>query len=220
MLEAIRDFLSKLHSSDGLQQVLVDAGPWVLAVVGGIIFAETGLLVGFFLPGDSLLIMAGVVSALKGAINPWVGLPVITLAAVVGDQFGFWLGRKAGKAVFSRPDGRIIKRKYFVEAHAYYEKNGAKSIVVARFIPVLRTFVPFMAGVAEMPYRSFVKWNILGGCLWVWSLFGIGYALASNEVMVKRLHYIIVGVVLVSVLPVVFGVAKRMLKKSETKPAE
>jgi membrane-associated protein len=213
MFDEVREFLSKLHSSDGLQRLLVDAGPWVLVLVGGIIFAETGLLIGFFLPGDSLLIMAGVVSALKGAINPWVGLPVITFAAVIGDQVGFLLGRAAGKAVFSRPDGRFIKRKHFVEAHAYYEKNGAKSIVVARFIPVLRTFVPFMAGVADMPYRSFVFWNAAGGCLWVWSLFGVGYALASNEVMVKRLHYIIVGVVLVSVLPIVIGVLKRWLAK-------
>ena len=216
MFDAIRDFLSRLHSSEGLQQVLVDAGPWVLVVVGGIVFAETGLLIGFFLPGDSLLIMAGVVSALKGAINPWVGLPVITLAAVAGDQVGFLLGRAAGKAVFDRPDGRIIKRKYFVEAHDYYVKNGARSIVVARFVPVLRTFVPFMAGVADMPYRSFVFWNVLGGCLWVWSLFGLGYALASNEAMVKRLHYVIVGVVLVSILPIVFGLAKRLLAKKKS----
>lgn len=213
MVDSLRELLSQLFDAEKLQQLLISAGPWVIVLVGGIIFAETGLLIGFFLPGDSLLIVAGVVSALKGAINPWIGVPVITLAAVLGDQLGFWLGRKAGRAVFSRPDGRFIKRRHFEEAHAYYVKNGAKSIVVARFIPVLRTFVPFMAGVAEMPYRNFVFWNIAGGCLWVWSLFGVGYALAAQPEMVKRLHYIILGVVLVSILPVVIGVAKRMLAK-------
>lgn len=213
MFEVIRDFLSKLHSSDGLQQILVGAGPWVIAVVAGIVFAETGLLVGFFLPGDSLLLMAGVVSAQKGAINPWIGVPAITLAAVAGDQIGFMLGRLAGRAVFDRPDGRFIKRKYFVEAHDYYVKNGSRSIVIARFIPVLRTFVPFMAGVADMPYRSFVVWNVAGGCLWVWSLFGLGYALAKNEYMQTRIHYVILIVVVLSAIPLVLGVAKRLLKK-------
>ena len=216
MIDEARELMSRLLDPEKLQQLLADAGPWVLALVGGIVFAETGLLIGLFLPGDSLLLGAGVVAA-KGGFDIRLGLLVATLAAVSGDQLGFWLGRQAGRAVFSRPDGRFIKRKHFEEAHDYYVKNGAKSIVVARFVPVLRTFVPFMAGVAEMPYRNFVFWNIAGGCLWVWSLLGLGYALGSSP-WVKHLHHIILAVVIVSVLPVVVGVVKRFFKKAPPAP--
>ncbi len=209
MMDAVREFLSRLHSSEGLQQLMIDAGPWVMVLLAGIVFAETGLLVGFFLPGDSLLIAAGVISA-KGGFNFWLGAALVSIAAVVGDQVGFWLGRKAGRAVFSRPDGRLIKKKHFEEAHAYYEKNGPVSLVLARFVPVLRTFVPFMAGVADMPYRAFVVWNVLGGFLWVWLLMAAGYALKP---WADQLHRILIIVVAVSVLPIVIGVVKRLWKK-------
>lgn len=212
MLDAAREFLTQLHSPEGLQQLLSDAGPWVAVLVSAIVFAETGLLIGFFLPGDSLLLTAGVVLAKSDGVNVWAAAAAITAAAVVGDQVGFWLGRQAGHAVFARPDGRFIKRKHFEEAHAYYVKNGPWAIVLARFVPVLRTFVPFMAGVAEMPYRAFVLWNILGGCLWVWLLLGIGYALGSSP-WVKHLHHILLLVIFVSALPLILGVAKRLLKR-------
>ena len=213
MLHAIGEFLHRLLDPTQLQRMLVDVGPWMLALVAGIVFAESGLLVGFFLPGDSLLIGAGVIAA-KGGFNIWIGAPVIAVAAIAGDQVGFLLGRLAGRAVFSRPDGRFIKRKHFVEAHEYYVKNGAKSIVLARFVPVLRTFVPFMAGVADMPYRKFVFWNILGGALWVCSLLAAGYAL-GNSPWVNRIDKIILAVVFVSLLPVIFGVAKRVFAKKK-----
>ena len=203
-------WLEQLHSADGLKSMLTEAGPYVLVLLCGIVFAETGLLVGFFLPGDSLLVTAGVVSA-QGAFDPWVGTALITLAAVAGDQAGFMLGRRAGKAVFAKGDGRFIKRRHYVEAHEYFEKHGAKSIVIARFVPILRTFVPFVAGVAEMPYRNFVFWNILGGCLWVWSLLGLGYLLGASP-WVKHLHHILIAVVIASALPIVIGAALRFFK--------
>lgn len=212
MLDAAREFLTRLHSAEGLQQLLADAGPWVALLVAAIVFAETGLLIGFFLPGDSLLITAGVVLAKSAGVNPWIAIASVTVAAIAGNQTGFWLGRKAGHAVFSRPDGRFIKRKHFDEAHAYYVKRGPMAIVLARFVPVLRTFVPFTAGVAEMPYRAFVFWDIFGGCLWIWTLMGIGYALGASP-WVKHLHHIILVVVFVSALPLMIGLAKRFLRR-------
>lgn len=218
MMNAIADFLSRLHSEDGLQSLLASAGPYVIVLLAAIVFAEKGLLIGFFLPGDSLLLVAGVMAA-KGAFDPAVGVAAVTLAAILGDQVGFLLGRRAGKAVLSRGDGRLIKRRHFVEAHEYFEKHGARSIVVARFIPVLRTFVPFVAGVAEMPGRTFLIWNVIGGCLWVWSLLGLGYSLGSSP-WVKHLHHIVLAVVVASVLPVVIGAAVRLWKRRNRPASE
>ena len=204
------EWLSELHSPAGLS-LLVQAGGLVALI--GIIFAETGLLVGFFLPGDSLLITAGV---LANPRNPhhvaaldvvWLNI-LLVLAAVIGDQVGFYLGRRAGDAIWSRPDGRFYKRRHLEAAHEFYLRYGGPSVVGARYIPILRTFVPFAAGVARMPYRRFVFWNIAGGILWITSLLWLGYYLGQTP-LANRLDKIIVVVVLVSVLPLVIGVVRR-----------
>lgn len=209
MFESLRAFLHQLHSPEGLEQLLSGSGPYVLLVLFGIVFAETGLLVGFFLPGDSLLFMAGIVAA-RGVFDPVTGIALVSLAAVIGDQVGFYLGRRAGHAIFARGDGRFVKKRHFEEAHAYFVKHGAKSLVLARFVPVLRTFVPFVAGVAEMPYRNFVFWNILGGVLWVTLVMGAGTLLGKNEWVKAHLTHLILLIVVVSALPIVIGVAKRL----------
>lgn len=210
MFDALREFLHQLHSPEGLEKLLSGSGPYVLALLFGIVFAETGLLIGFFLPGDSLLFMAGIVAA-RGVFDPLLGIALVALAAVVGDQVGFVLGRRAGHAIFAKGDGRFIKKRHFEEAHAYFVKHGPKSLVLARFVPVLRTFVPFVAGVAEMPYRSFVFWNILGGVLWVTLLMGAGTLLGGNAWVKAHLTHLILAIVLVSALPLILGVAKRLL---------
>lgn len=205
------DWLKNLHSAEGIAQLIA---AWGTVGMTGIIFAETGLLVGFFLPGDSLLITAGI---LANPANPnhVQGLSILLLnvllmaAAIVGDQVGFVLGRQTGNAIWERPDGRFYKRRYMEEAHEFYAKWGGLAIVGARFVPVLRTFVPFAAGVARMPYQNFVFWNIGGGVVWITSLLWIGYFLGQTS-LAKSIDKVIVIVVLVSVLPLVFGVAKRL----------
>ncbi|MDZ4675955.1 MAG: VTT domain-containing protein [Oligoflexia bacterium] len=209
------DWLKELHSAAGIAQLIQTGG---LITLVGIIFAETGLLLGFFLPGDSLLITTGVLS---NPLNPnhVVGLDIIYLnivlifAAVIGDQVGFLLGRKTGDRIWLKPDGRFYKKKHLVEAHDFYMKYGGISVAAARYVPILRTFVPFIAGVARMPYKSFVYWNIGGGIVWITSLLWIGYYLGQTS-LANRLDKIIVIVVLISILPMVVGVLKRQLSKT------
>ncbi|HEY7685933.1 MAG TPA: VTT domain-containing protein [Gemmatimonadales bacterium] len=207
-MDSIADFFRSLYSTEGLIAIIRTGG--LLALVA-IVFAETGLLIGFFLPGDSLLVTAGILSsphAVGGGIfDPFVLIVCLCLAAIAGDQVNFALGWKAGHLVFDRPDGRFIKRRHFHEAHAFYVARGGSAIVIARFAPILRTFVPFVAGVAEMPYRRFVGFNILGGMLWVVSLISLGHFLGGTPLGAK-LHTVILVVVAVSLIPLVVGAYK------------
>lgn len=209
MIMTLLDWIRDLHSAQGIAAIIQAGG--LIALVA-IVFAETGLLVGFFLPGDSLLITAGVLS---NPANPhFVGLDILSLnlvlglAAVIGDQTGFYLGHQTGDRIWDRPDGRLYKRKHLVAAHEFYEKYGGPSVVAARYVPIVRTFVPFVAGVARMPYRNFVLWNIAGGILWISSLLWIGYLLGQTP-LANRLDKIIVVVIAVSVLPIVIGALKK-----------
>ena len=207
------EFIKNLHSAEGIGQIIQWGGLFALI---GIIFAETGLLVGFFLPGDSLLIAAGMF-ANPGMKQHIEGLDIIQLnillfiAAVVGDQVGFYLGTKISDRIWERPDGRFYKRKYMEEAHDFYMRHGGLAIVGARFIPIMRTFVPFAAGVAKMPYKNFVFWNILGGFVWVTSLLWAGYFLGGTR-LANSVDKVLVVVVLVSFLPLAFGVVKRWIQ--------
>jgi membrane-associated protein len=200
-MDALGDFFRSLYTTEGLIALIRTGG--LLALVA-IVFAETGLLIGFFLPGDSLLVTAGILSsphAVGGGIfDPFILIICLGLAAVLGDQVNYALGRKAGRIVFSRPDGRFIKRRYFEEAHAFYLARGGSAIVLARFVPILRTFVPFVAGVAEMPYRRFVTFNVVGGVLWVTGLIALGYFIGATP-LGEKLHRVILVVIAVSLLP-------------------
>ncbi len=213
-MHEILTFLKSLHTPEGLQQLIVSGGALVLVAI---IFAETGLLVGFFLPGDSLLVTAGVVAAKAShlpGLNIWVLNGILVLAAIIGDQVGFWLGTKCGPKIFTKDDSFFFKKRYAQEAHDFYLKHGGAAVIIARFMPILRTFVPFIAGVADMPYRRFVGFNIIGGILWVTSLLWIGYAVGQTP-LADQLHHIILFVVVISILPLVIGFIKRFLKKSE-----
>lgn len=173
-----------------------------------IVFAESGLLVGFFLPGDSLLFTAGLLAS-KGSLN----LPVImvgcALAAIAGDQVGYVIGRRAGPALFKRPDSRLFQKKNVERAHAYFEKNGPKTIILARFIPVIRTFTPVVAGVGEMDYRRFVTFNVIGGTLWGAGVTVLGYTLGASVPSIDRyLLPVILVIVAISFVPVFLELAK------------
>lgn len=196
-------WVQSLHNSEALMQMLASGG---LGLAAFIIFAETGLLAGFFLPGDSLLITVGVLTQelhplhLPG-FDLWLVQVVLVLAAICGDNVGYFLGFRAGHAIFDRPDGRFFKKKHLTAAHAFYERNGPKAIVGCRFIPIFRTFVPFAAGVARMSYRRYLAWSVLGGLIWILSLTWAGNLLGQTQ-LANRLDKLIVVVVFVSLLPV------------------
>ncbi|MEY2820963.1 MAG: inner membrane protein YqjA [Verrucomicrobiota bacterium] len=213
MEQALADFWSQLHSADGLRRTIESGG---LALMVLIVFAETGLLAGFFLPGDSLLVTAGVLSIANGGrpelFDPWVLCVTLTLAAVAGDQTGYWLGRKYGDTMETRADTWWYKRRHLDEARDYFARYGAAAIVLARFVPVMRTFVPFVAGMGRMERGRFVLWNALGGVLWVWSLVWLGHLIGGTP-LADKLHKVILIVVAVSLLPLAWAVAKRLLRR-------
>jgi membrane-associated protein len=211
-MDSLIHFFQTLYSSDGLKSLIQSGGLPTLALI---VFAETGMLLGLFLPGDSLLVAAGVVAAQQtsdgGHVLNIVLLNVcLVTAAILGNQTGYWLGSKTGPSIFSRPDSRVFKKRYAVEAHEFYLQHGGKAIVMACFIPILRTFVPFIAGVAEMPYSRFVGFNILGATVWVTLMLWSGYLLGPY--VGKQLHYFILLVVFVSFLPLIIGGMKRWMK--------
>lgn len=208
-MDIFRDFLSQLHNPEGLKS-LIAAGGYLLLFA--IIFAETGLLIGFFLPGDSLLFIAGFVAANadKFGVNIAIGPMILLLcvAAIAGDTVGYLIGRKAGPALFSKPDSRLFKRKHLDSAHAFYEKHGPKTIVLARFVPIVRTFAPTVAGAAGMDYRQFLTYNVMGGIGWITSMSLLGYFLGNVPVIEKNLDKAVIGIVLLSVLPMIWHAIK------------
>jgi membrane-associated protein len=177
-----------------------------------IVFAETGLLVGFFLPGDSLLVTAGVFAAL-GQLNLWLLMGVLVVAAIVGDTVGYWIGRKTGPALFRRPKSLLFNPKHLRRAHDFYEKYGGQTIILARFIPIVRTFAPVVAGMGGMDYRRFVSFNVIGGFLWVVSMTLIGYFLGHFAWVRKNIELVILIVVFLSILPGIIAFAREKLKK-------
>jgi membrane-associated protein len=167
-----------------------------------VIFAETGLMVGFFLPGDSLLVTAGLFAA-KGDLDiVWLNLALI-VAAVVGDAVGYWIGWKAGKALYSRPNSFFFRREHLIKTHEFYEKHGGKTIIIARFMPIVRTFAPTVAGAAEMTYRQFAVFNIVGAIGWVTSMTLTGYFLGQmfGAALERNIHVLVAAVIFLSLLP-------------------
>ncbi len=181
-----------------------------------IVFAETGLLFGFFLPGDSMIVVAGVLTApnleakRNALLNPWTLTTTLIIAAIIGNQLGRWLGLKFGERVEKWPDGWLYKRRYLEAARSYYADKGATSLVMARFIPVIRTFVPFVAGMGKMPADRFLFWNILGAVIWIGSLVGLGHVIGGTP-LAKNLGVVTGSVIAVSFLPIVYKAAKAWL---------
>jgi membrane-associated protein len=182
-----------------------------------IVFVESGLLVGFLLPGDSLLFTAGLLSANDVLPDIWVLLVTIPLAAIAGDQVGYAIGRKSGPAVFSRPDSRFFRQEYVVKAEEFFAAHGPRTIILARFVPIVRTLAPVMAGVARMPYRTFVVFNVIGGVAWGVGLTLLGYFLGQIEFVHENIEPIILGIVALSLIPVAHELlrARRAGKRSK-----
>jgi membrane-associated protein len=169
-----------------------------------VVFAESGLLIGFFLPGDSLLFTTGLLVATDEYLHSplWLVCTLVVIAAVLGDQVGYLFGRKVGPALFKRPDSRLFKQENVDKAHAFFEKHGAKSLVLARFVPIVRTFTPIIAGVSRMEYRTFVTFNIIGGVLWGAGVTLLGAALGEVDFVHEHIELILIGIVLLSVVPI------------------
>ena len=212
MLELIKSVLHNLYDVQGL----IQWGGTLLVCV--IVFVETGLFVGFFLPGDSLLVTAGVFSA-TGVLKIGTLVPLVTLCAFAGDQLGYWIGRRAGQALYRRQDSTFFKRRHLERAHGFYEKYGGKTVILARFVPIVRTFCPPVAGAAEMRYARYVAYDIVGACCWGAGLVLAGYFLGSVVPNIsQRIHWVIAVVVILSLLPAVMGAMRSRSSKPETFP--
>jgi membrane-associated protein len=194
-------------------QLLVQTAGYV--GLTSIIFAETGLLIGFFLPGDSLLIAAGLFAARGDLSVPILGV-LLSLAAIIGDAVGYWIGRKSGALLYNRPDSFFFRKSHLNAAKEFYEEHGGKTIIFARFIPIIRTFAPTVAGAANMPFAKFWMFNIVGGLFWIWSLLLAGYYLGRTIPNIeKNIHAIVLIVMIVSVLPIGIKVAKSYIQKAK-----
>jgi membrane-associated protein len=209
MIHSILDFLRSLTNPEGLRHILeqIFSGWLGYAALCGIVFSETGLLVGFFLPGDSLLFTVGVVAG-DGALNIVLVNVLLSLSAMVGDSTGYFLGRRAGHAIFSRPDSLLFKREHLIRTKAFYEKHGGRTIIYARFVPIVRTFTAFVAGVAEMPYLRFLPFSICGAIGWVFLMTMLGYELGSVPFVRRYFDKVILVIILVSLLPTLLEVIK------------
>lgn len=213
-MQAIIDLFHRLGNLPDLVQW---AGLFGLAVI---IFSETGLLIGVFLPGDSLLVTAGLLAA-RGYLNVYHLAPVLTVAAICGNSVGYFIGRATGPRVFSRENSLFFNKKHAIRAHKFYEKHGRKTIVLAQFMPIIRTFSPVIAGVGGMRFRQFMTFNIIGAFAWIWSMLGIGYFLGSYIPGIdQHIEIVVVIVVFISILPGLIGGYKaRRAKRYSGSPA-
>ncbi|MCX6552398.1 MAG: VTT domain-containing protein [Acidobacteria bacterium] len=179
-----------------------------------IVFSETGLMVGFFLPGDSLLVTAGLFAA-KGDLNIWTLIPCLIIAAICGNSTGYYIGNRAGKALYSRPNSLLFRREHLLRTHAFYERHGGKTIILAQFMPIVRTFAPVVAGAAEMEYRRFISFNIVGAVIWISSMLLTGYYLGRIVPNIEsRIHIVIAIVIFLSLLPAIIGWLRSKITKS------
>lgn len=219
-MEPISEFLHSLHG-ERLQALIQWGG---FALLFAIVFAETGLLAGFFLPGDSLLFTAGAVigtGMLKApaplpqdpASSIFILIVLLSIAAIAGDTCGFWFGRKTGPKLFAREDSRLFKKEHLTKTQEFYEKHGGKTIILARWMPFARTFAPIVAGVANMPYATFMLFNVAGGITWVTSMSLLGYFLGGFEIVRKHNEKVIILIVLLSILPAIVHAIQERRKK-------
>ncbi len=182
-------------------QELIRAGGYV--AMTAIVFAETGLFAGFFLPGDSLLVTAGLVCSLQNSMNIWLLNIFLVSAAILGDSTGYWIGRQLGPRLFKREDSLFFKKAHLLKTQAFYEKYGSKTIVLARFVPIVRTFAPTVAGIARMNYKKFITYNIVGGTGWVLSMSLLGYFLGNTIPSIgKNIHYVALVIIVLSFVPI------------------
>ena len=222
MLELIQYLIDLfLHLDEHLAEIISNYGTWTYFILFAIIFMETGLVVTPFLPGDSLLFAAGTFAspALGSALNIWVLWGLLVLAAILGDTVNYWIGHYIGPRAFSG-EVRFLKKEYLDRTHAFYEKHGGKTIVLARFIPIIRTFAPFVAGIGAMSYGRFIVYNVVGGFAWVTIFLFLGYFFGTLPFVQNNFTAVVLAIIALSVIPVVFEAGKGWLESRREAQAE
>lgn len=205
-----------LHLDVYLDMLVRDYGVWIYAILFLVIFCETGLVVMPFLPGDSLLFIAGAVAA-GGGMDPVLLGGLLMLAAILGDSTNYVIGRTAGERLFSNPNSKIFRLDYLQKTHDFYDRHGGKTVTMARFLPIIRTFAPFVAGVARMPYPRFFGFSVFGTILWVGGLVTLGYFFGNVPFIKKNLSLLVVGIILLSLVPMIVGVVRSRLGRTPSK---
>lgn len=204
-----------LHLDKHLGELVRQHGPWTYGILFSIIFAETGLVIFPFLPGDSLLFAIGILSHPdRAAFNPWWICVLLPIAAVLGDNLNYYLGRTFGERLFRNENSKIFKHENLAKTHEFFEKHGTKTIVLARFVPIVRTLAPFVAGMGEMPYGKFLLYSVSGGIFWVWICVWAGYFFGAIPAVRDNFSLALLAMVLVTIIPIVLEYVKHRSKKA------
>jgi membrane-associated protein len=190
-----------LHLNLYIGQLADSYGPWIYALLFVIIFSETGLVVTPFLPGDALLFAVGTLTASNGPLNLPLILVLLTVAGILGHTTNYWIGNKIGRKLFSNPQSRIFRQKHLEQTHAFFDRHGAKTIMLSRFIPLIRTFAPFVAGMGSMSYRKFFAYNVIGAFLWVFGVVFLGHFFGNIPYVQKNFSLVILAIIIVSMIP-------------------
>lgn len=220
-METLKYFLDFfLHLDEHLRDIILKYENWTYLILFLIIFVETGLVIWPFLPGDSLLFAAGTFAAM-GMLNLWLLLLLLFVAAVLGDTANYFIGKYFGEKILSlKFRGKpLVKPKYMQQTHEFYEKHGPKTIILARFVPIVRTFAPFVAGIGTMDYKKFISYNIVGGAVWIVGLTLLGYFFGTIDVVSRNFELVILGIIGLSVIPMVFEIVRNYLKNRKSKTA-
>ena len=204
------DFI--LHIGDHLQELVNNYGNWIYAILFAIVFCETGLVVLPFLPGDSMLFAAGTIAAV-GDMNIFVLIGLLIVAAILGDFVNFEIGKHFGQKLFSNPNSKIFKQSYLQKTHDYYERYGGRTIIIARFIPIVRTFAPFVGGMGNMNYAQFARYNIVGAVLWVVSFTTLGYFFGQLPFVKEHFSWVMIAIIVFSVVPMIVEIIRHRKDK-------
>ncbi|MBF0121596.1 MAG: DedA family protein [Desulfobacterales bacterium] len=212
----MEEFISLfLHIDKHLDTIIKSFGIWSYVILFTIIFCETGLVVTPILPGDSLLFAIGTFAAL-GSLDIWIITILLSIAAILGDTLNYWVGHFLGPKVFNRENSRLLNKKHLDKTHEFYERHGGKTIIIARFVPIIRTFAPFVAGIGKMSYAKFIAYNIIGGILWITLFTFGGYLFGNIPIVKKNFSIVMVVIVIISVMPIIIEFIKEKYYKVST----
>jgi len=206
-----------LHLNLYLGQVADSYGAWIYAILFLIIFCETGLVVFPFLPGDALLFTVGTLTAQNGPLNLPIILILLTVAGILGHTTNYWIGNSIGQRLFSNPRSRIFNRKHLEQTHAFFERHGAKTIMLSRFVPLIRTFAPFVAGMGSMSYRKFFAYNVIGAVVWVFGIVLLGHFFGNIPYVQKNFSLVILAIVVISMIPPALEIFRGLLARPKAK---